>query len=89
MVGSLVGVGGPAGTATRHWPGTIRVNGIVLTSLRTDGRGHFSGILTAGTYRFTATSPSYDGGRVECSALGPVRLHAHRTTHVRVLCQLR
>jgi hypothetical protein len=87
--GVLVGVGGPARAAVQHWSGTIHVSGAGFTTLRTDSRGHFSADLAPGTYRFTATSPSYDEGRGECMAPGPVRLRSHATVHVRVLCQLK
>jgi hypothetical protein len=84
-----VGIGGPVGAAVQHWSGTIRVSGTGFTTLRTDDRGHFSARLAAGSYRFTATSPSYDDGLGECNTLGPVRLRSHHTTHVRVVCQLK
>jgi hypothetical protein len=87
--GVLMGIGGPAGADPQHWAGTIEVSGRVFTTIRTDSRGHFSRRLPAGTYRFNATSPSYDDGQVLCRAATPVRLVAHRTTHVRVICQLK
>ncbi len=89
VIGLLVGIGGPSGTAVQHWAGTIRVLGHTRTTVRTDGRGHFSIRLAAGRYRFVATSPTYDGGRGECRAAGPVRLRSHHTTRVRVVCQLK
>ena len=89
VTGVLLGVGGPVRTAAQHWPGTIRVRGAGFTTIRTDSRGHFSAELAAGTYRFTATSPSYDAGKGECRAQGPVRLRAHHTTHVLVVCQMK
>ena len=75
--GVLVGIGGPVRTAARHWEGTIHARGSLLTrTFRTDGRGHFVARLAAGTYRFTATSPSYDdgNGRVPCPGTRPVAL---------------
>jgi hypothetical protein len=86
---ALVGIGGVAASLTQHWAGTIHVAGGRYTTARTDRRGHAHLALPAGRYTFTATSPSYDGGRGECRALRPVRLLAHRTTHVRVICQLK
>ncbi len=87
--GVLVGIGGPAGTAPQHWAGTIHVRGDAFTTTRTDDQGYFSLRLPAGRYRFTATSPSYDGGRAECRAVHPVRLLSHRSAHVRVVCQMK
>jgi hypothetical protein len=89
VVGSLVGIGGPVGTAVQHWTGTIHIGSTGSTTLQTDDRGRFSAHLKPGTYRFTATSPSYDDGTAECRASGPVRLRAHEITHVRVICQLK
>ena len=89
MIGRLVGIGGPVGTAVRHWSGTVLAKGPERRALRTDDDGRFSTTLVAGTYRFTATSPSYDGGQGECSAEGAVRLRSHHTTYVRVVCQLK
>ena len=89
VIGRLVGIGGPVGTAVRHWSGTVLAKGSERRALRTDDDGRFSTTLVAGTYRFTATSPSYDGGQGECSAEGAVRLRSHHTTYVRVVCQLR
>jgi hypothetical protein len=85
----LVGIGGPVRTAVQHWSGTVHLEGRVLTDLRTDARGRFSQAVPAGTYRVTATSPSYDGGRAESRVQGRVRLSADHTTHVRVVCQLK
>ncbi len=87
--GVLVGIGGPAPGAPRHWAGTIQVHGTDDATFDTDDQGRFSRALPAGTYRFTATSPSYDGGHGTCQATGRVRLRAHRTAHVRVICQLK
>jgi hypothetical protein len=87
--GVLVGVGGPVGTAVQHWAGTIHLKGPVPTDVHTDSRGRFSQPVPAGPYRVTATSPSYDGGRGECRIAGPLRLRAHHTTHVRVVCQMK
>jgi hypothetical protein len=87
--GVLVGIGGPSATAVQHWPGTIRVRGTVFSRFGTDAHGHFSQALPAGTYRFTATSPSYESGHATCQASRAVRLRKHHTTHVRVVCQLR
>jgi hypothetical protein len=87
--GVLVGVGGPSSADVQHWAGIIHVHGRVFSTVPTDGRGHFSMRLPAGSYRFTATSPSYDGGRVACRATHAVRLLSHDTSHVRVLCQLK
>jgi hypothetical protein len=87
--GALVGIGGPVGAATQHWAGTVRVEGPVVTTFHTDDRGHFSEDLPIGTYRFSATSPSYDGGKGECRASRPVRLGSHHTAHVRIICQLK
>jgi hypothetical protein len=87
--GVLVGIGGPAAVPPRHWAGTIRVRGSAVATFDTDDHGHFSRVLPAGTYRFTATSPSYDGGHGTCRAEGRVRLRAHHPAHVRVVCQLR
>jgi hypothetical protein len=89
VTGVLVGIGGPAGAGSQHWAGTIHVRGRAFTTTRTDRHGHFSLRLPAGRYRFTATSPSYDGGRAVCRAAHPVRLVSHRTTRVRVICQLK
>jgi hypothetical protein len=87
--GVLVGIGGPSSTDVQHWAGTIRAHGRVLSTVRTDARGHFSMRLPAGSYRFTATSPSYDGGRAACRATPVVRVLPHEPSHVRVICQLR
>jgi hypothetical protein len=89
VVGALVGIGGPVGTREQHWAGTIRVRGHSFATVATDSRGHFSVRLPAGRYRFTATSPSYDGGHATCSAVHPVRLLSHHSTQVRVICQLK
>lgn len=87
--GALVGIGGPSATAVQHWQGTIHVRGSDSSSFDTDAHGRFSVALPAGTYRFTATSPAYDGGRGRCEASGRIRLRAHHTTHVQVVCQLK
>ena len=87
--GVLIGIGGPVATAVQHWAGMVHVSGRTFASVRTDARGHFSLALPAGTYRFSATSPSYDDGHAECRARDAVRLRADRTTHVRVVCELK
>ncbi len=89
MSGVLVGIGGPSGTAVRHWAGAIRIRGRHYARVRTDDQGRFTARLAPGSYRITGTSASYGGGKGECRASGRVRLRAHHTTHVRVVCQLK
>ena len=89
VAGVLVGSGGPVGAGRRHWAGTISTSGPWFTSVETDARGRFTLRLPHGVYRFTATSPQYDDGHGACTSLHQVRVRAHRTTHVRVVCQLR
>ena len=89
VTGALVGVGGPPGAGPQHWSGKIHVKGRAYTTVQTDATGHFSLDLPAGVYRFTGTSPQYNGGRGTCAALRPVTALAHQTTRVKVVCQLR
>lgn len=89
VTGVLVGVGGPVGAGVQHWAGTIQLRGRASSTVSTDDRGHFTVVLPPGVYRLRGTSPQYDEGRGSCAAPHPVRLRAHRTTHVRVVCQLR
>ena len=88
VAGVLVGVGGPPGAGTQHWRGTIHVHGRVSTEVETDRRGRFTLTLPPGRYLLTGTSPSYDDGRGVCRA-GEIRVAAHRTGQVRVVCQLK
>jgi hypothetical protein len=86
--GALVVVGGPCCHAAWHVAGTVHLDGPVVTSTPTDRHGRFRIQLPAGRYRFTATSPSLDDGRDVCTSPHPVDVRAHRTVHVRVVCDI-
>jgi hypothetical protein len=88
VAGALMVVGGPPGVGPMHWPGTIRVQGPVDTTLQTDSHGYFSAHLPPGRYRFSGTSPKLDDGRDVCTSRHPVVLTSHRTVHVSVICDI-
>jgi hypothetical protein len=89
VTGHLVTEGGPAGTPSMHWPGTITVRGPVDRTVRTDVHGGFRLDLPAGSYRVTGHSPRYQSGRATCSASGPLVVRPGAAASVDVVCQLK
>lgn len=87
--GHLSTEGGPAGTQSLHWPGTITVHGPVDRTVRTDARGRFRLRLLTGTYQLTGHSPQYDDDRGTCRASGPLVVHTDTHVSVDVVCQLK
>ncbi len=89
--GHLVGIGGPAGSAPRHWAGTVTLTAAdgSATTVHTDAQGGFSLAAPsgAGHYTLTGTSPLYDAG--VCHGQRAVTVGAHGPVHVDVLCPLR
>ena len=89
--GQLLGIGGPSGSGSRPWPGTVTVTASDgrSTTVHTDARGRFSLALGSGPARYTLTGHSRHYGEGVCRGTRAVALHEHQTVHVDVLCQLK
>jgi hypothetical protein len=89
--GSLVAVGGLAGTTPRPLRGTVTFDGAGGRSYVTNAGpgGRFSVRVPAGSYSATARSPQYQGGLVACRAEGRVTVRDQAPRYVTVGCQER
>lgn len=93
IIGHLVGIGGPAPGAPRHWPGTVTLTDAdgASTTVHTDAHGGFTvpAMSGPGHYALTGLSPRYGDGTYLCHGARAIDIGDHETIHVNVLCQLR
>jgi hypothetical protein len=89
VTGHLVGIGGPAGSPTRHWPGTIHVQGPLDLDVAADAHGRFRVHLAPGRYVLTGHSPRYGDGRYLCRARHALVVTEGKPLRIDVVCQLR
>src|SRR6476661_5964502 len=87
VAGQLLFVGGPApGLPRAVKQGMVTLSGAQTVKTPVDTHGAFSVLLSPGTYRITATSPDYNGGRGVCVASRPVRVVDRGSESVKVYC---
>jgi hypothetical protein len=92
--GRLTMDGGRAPGISVEVPGMVTaqpVDGGPPTVTETDANGRFEMTLRPGTYRLTATSPSYDAGRTPCTSPGVdvVEITDDADTTVDISCPMR
>jgi hypothetical protein len=89
VTGSLLRVGGPAGTKPAGLPGAVRFqaegDGRIATA-QTDAGGGFSITVKPGRYVVTGTSPLYGDGKYECRTEKSVEITSDGLANVQVLC---
>ncbi len=90
--GIFIRVGGPAPGAPVPLPGTVTAtaaNGGATVSVSVGKDGKFRISLPPGSYRFTATSPLMQSGKMTCSAAQPATIRSGKTTSgIKVVCSI-
>ena len=88
--GTLLLVGGPAGTQPLARPGTvtaIAADGSTTAHVNTDDQGRFRLELPAGVYDLIGRTDFYDNGNEDCR--GTLEVHEERVDGVIVACQMK